>query len=307
MTNATTMRSSLTILFIFAACTLLWTQARGQSLTVDLGNDTSFCADFESADSVLLGASLNVQGGQLPYSYRWFGKFIYDAGFYELNAGSVFDTTAANPTLYVPDHELDSAMLFLEVTDINGLQAVDSIFLRFCTYGPIPLGNTVICPVVGDTIEMYANPASSCGIDSVSWFPENLFVEQIDNYRARFVVDEEFMDHIPNAVFHMNTGCDMDMGYSDPLVICVQPLGVTETEIDSDFDVFPNPSNGSFTITDIDPGSELSIYNASGSLILSRNVNDASIIVDKDLSPGIYFIQLSLNGEAKTTKLVVTP
>ncbi len=84
-------------------------------------------------------------------------------------------------------------------------------------------------------------------------------------------------------------------------------LGITENTFPAKFVIFPNPTNGKFTI---DLGEEyqnvtVEITNILGQIISSEKYVSAKII-EKEItsSAGIYFVKVSSEGASKTLKLI---
>ncbi|MCB9426915.1 MAG: T9SS type A sorting domain-containing protein [Flavobacteriales bacterium] len=79
-------------------------------------------------------------------------------------------------------------------------------------------------------------------------------------------------------------------------------LGVGDYEINHiSFDVVPNPSTGSFTITSEEPV-EVLLFNAQGSLLKAYDVKN-SFFVQQSLSKGVYFV--NQKGTRNTKKLII--
>ncbi len=78
--------------------------------------------------------------------------------------------------------------------------------------------------------------------------------------------------------------------------------------ISNEFTVWPNPNKGLFSVRSdltIWKGGGLSIYNASGKLILSRKINQNIITVDIAKKPkGVYFIKLKKGADELNSKLI---
>jgi hypothetical protein len=71
-----------------------------------------------------------------------------------------------------------------------------------------------------------------------------------------------------------------------------------------DFNIYPNPSNGVFTI-DIDKPCELTITNMAGKVIMKRKVNNNDIIDLSNQGQGLYSITAKTNGKTKTLLMVL--
>ena len=67
--------------------------------------------------------------------------------------------------------------------------------------------------------------------------------------------------------------------------------------------VYPNPSNGIFTIS-LDGNFDYQIINILGDVIINENANNSTIVDISELSDGIYFVRLISNGAEKTVKLI---
>lgn len=72
------------------------------------------------------------------------------------------------------------------------------------------------------------------------------------------------------------------------------------------FSIYPNPTKDHLYIENLTEPVEIEIYNLSGKVLLSQEVNEANKQVNlSQLSNGVYLYQLSQNGqEVKTGKLV---
>lgn len=276
----------------------------GQSFEVDLGPDQKFCESFfqETLEA-------EITGGVEPYSYTWTivenwlntedvlsDRFIADP---EITAGTY-------PTPGFPFEELisDWATVRLQVTDSTGAVAQDEMELLVCelyinwepSYRFIEQGDTLIYSAFADY---------SCAGNVVSWQTSGCTV--ID-YPSDNTIEVIVTSLDPSVQVSVNDpiGCGYPQRWVQPTNVLVIPTGLSEAEED-DLVIFPNPSDGECTISNIETGSEISMFNAAGALLLNEKSLGTSHEIDEVLSPGIYFIQISLNGDAKTTKLVVTP
>ncbi|MCW5907512.1 MAG: DNRLRE domain-containing protein [Chitinophagales bacterium] len=70
--------------------------------------------------------------------------------------------------------------------------------------------------------------------------------------------------------------------------------------------VYPNPSNGVFTISlteNIENGT-VRLFNVAGEIVLEEPMNGKTKTINAQLSKGFYFVQVNANGNRYTTKLV---
>ena len=92
--------------------------------------------------------------------------------------------------------------------------------------------------------------------------------------------------------------------FIDKLEFSNFPVGNNTHLISSDFNIYPNPSNGNFYILRKNKSAintEISIYNAVGTQILNRKTSSNQINVN--LPNGIYFLKIDGSNEIK--KLVI--
>ena len=84
-------------------------------------------------------------------------------------------------------------------------------------------------------------------------------------------------------------------------------LGVEDFSLNAST-VYPNPSNGSFSVQTKTNLNTIDIYSQSGQFVKTINVSDKSNKVDvqvKDLSTGIYLIELKNDSEKSWKKVIV--
>lgn len=86
---------------------------------------------------------------------------------------------------------------------------------------------------------------------------------------------------------------------------CV-PLGTANIQsiVNKEITLYPNPSDGVFTISGLTQKVKLRVFNSTGQLILSREVNTVNVQLDlTNETRGIYFIELDLEGGTLHKKL----
>ncbi len=95
-----------------------------------------------------------------------------------------------------------------------------------------------------------------------------------------------------------------------PGTIAPRPQEVVElksmSEPTFDFEAFPNPSNGDFTISSSEPGT-FNILNELGQLVRTVEITEANgnQVNVENMPNGAYFVTGTLNGEAVTKKVMV--
>lgn len=147
---------------------------------------------------------------------------------------------------------------------------------------------------VGDTVVLTAiNPASSYTW-STGDTTASISVTQSGNYSVTTI---DFLT------------CESDTSINVVFEPC--PLGLDEMKTLSTFTVYPNPSDGKITLTDVNlstPFYTLDITNSLGQLVYSRKQISTSGNLVIDLSKekaGIYFIQLSDGEKQLRQKLIL--
>lgn len=82
-------------------------------------------------------------------------------------------------------------------------------------------------------------------------------------------------------------------------------LSIEENSID--FAVYPNPNNGTFTITyDKSINGDVVISNMMGQTVYSENFSGGSMLINQDLTPGIYMVKvLDQQAELVTKKIII--
>ena len=81
---------------------------------------------------------------------------------------------------------------------------------------------------------------------------------------------------------------------------------VTSVEDEAVFTIYPNPSdNGYFQINGIDPGTQVSVYDLHGRLILSQKTTESRASLEIPGDKGVYVINLTNVKYSETRKLMV--
>ncbi len=85
--------------------------------------------------------------------------------------------------------------------------------------------------------------------------------------------------------------------------ISMSEIGISNTNL-IDFSVYPNPSKGIIHI-DINGNGNLSVVNALGKTVLEKKITGDKVITMKELSSGIYFINITSMNKTKTRKVII--
>lgn len=82
-------------------------------------------------------------------------------------------------------------------------------------------------------------------------------------------------------------------------------LYVEEEKSKSEIDLYPNPSNGAFTIQSNEPIEQISIIDASGRLVYSEKLNTPSYVYQNQMSKGMYFVKIQTKMETLTKSIII--
>lgn len=86
-------------------------------------------------------------------------------------------------------------------------------------------------------------------------------------------------------------------------------LGIDDLVISEQISLFPNPSNGTFTLKYNGVSSLVKgfIYDVSGKIVSKLDLTDfaGSKVIETNLSAGIYLLEVQSNSERKTSKLII--
>lgn len=98
--------------------------------------------------------------------------------------------------------------------------------------------------------------------------------------------------------------------YLDKIMVTEGTTGISEAEILNTFDVYPNPSNGSFTVSfeKLSIISKVSVLSPIGQTVFeSTDLNpEMSINLNNQLKSGVYFVRVENNsGQAAVRKLTI--
>jgi len=83
------------------------------------------------------------------------------------------------------------------------------------------------------------------------------------------------------------------------------PIAVNEISFENYVSIYPNPTNGEFTVYGLRSTVELSVYNVYGEKVYSQIVNSKSNIVYLDVTSGIYFMKIISDKKIVNKKIVI--
>jgi hypothetical protein len=178
------------------------------------------------------------------------------------------------------------------VTDAGGCPATDEVSILIYPVNASAGNSVTICQ--GGTVTLNAS-----GGNSYSWYPSAfLNTTTIANPTASPTVTITYYAKITDTA-----GC-----YAiDSVKVFVDScfVGVTEENISTYINIYPNPSTGIFTLQM--PEGEIEIYNALGENIYSSKIFSKASEIDLDKQQnGIYFLRLKTEKGIETRKIILT-
>jgi hypothetical protein len=81
--------------------------------------------------------------------------------------------------------------------------------------------------------------------------------------------------------------------------------GLEESSFSDGINVFPNPSNETFTISGLSMNATVSVYNLVGEIISSSIASSSTETFTLNASDGVYFIHVKSGAKQAVKKIVV--
>lgn len=221
------------------------------------------------------------------------GTVILDAGVYASYSWSNGDLTQTSVITSTGSYSV-------MVADINGCEDSDTLMITINTppTAGLVLSFTNVCEDAGIQALTGGTPAggvySGVGVTGSDFSPATAGA-------GTFVIDYIYADI---------NGCSDTASQSVTVTVC---LGYNETFSDAGMSIYPNPSNGLFTLelNDLKAGVlSLVVIDGAGRKVMDKqiNANTTSIRTELDLGSldnGFYFLLLKSGDASKTVKLVL--
>jgi len=126
-------------------------------------------------------------------------------------------------------------------------------------------------------------------------------------------------ENVPTACSNANTNRGVYVSKDTVLIaVCFSQCspcagnGISEGDIASSINIFPNPSNGQFVIASETPPagragkqSLIQVYNTVGEKVFSKLITSESETINLNETSGIYFLRIESNGHTSFSKLVI--
>lgn len=92
----------------------------------------------------------------------------------------------------------------------------------------------------------------------------------------------------------------------DIFITATNTTGIEETVYSNGLNIYPNPSNGTFTIESVLDINEINVYNAYGSLVLRKLINQSNNEIDlNSYGKGIYYVNVRYNNDTTYSGKVI--
>lgn len=232
-------------------------------------------AFITQGDSVAFcsGASITLNAVTTPgNSYQWFyGNFAVSGG----TTASLIANSAGNYTVEVTDGACSSISAPIYV-GLNPSPSTPAIFeASGILNSTAPAGN-----------QWYLNGQAISGATASTFTPT-----QTGNYTV--IVTNSFGCSNGSPVFNYN------------------PSSIGNTRLNTDWFIYPNPSQGVFFLSTSDSFKQgtISIYNTLGALVLQENLNGSASETPQTLhlnvAPGVYYVKVKNNQSESVQKLVM--
>jgi len=253
-------------------------------VSVTIAGPDTFAVDKFITDVTCFGLndgriSVNATGGTPPLEYS------VDNTNWSTNS-QINSLSAGNYTVYIRDnHNCTTEIDSIEIIEPTELIVVDSIIAA--TSSTSTDGSIYLNVTGGSPIYYYS-------LDSISFKVSNFFNNLAAGNYTTYVVDLKGCVVVTEV--HLHT------------------VSVNELFSDNNLVVFPNPTNGRFSVkigSDvIKYGAEITVRDVSGKLIFSTLIdpkaNDFTQEIDLSKNAkGIYLVAITANQESKTIKVIL--
>ncbi|MAC96641.1 MAG: hypothetical protein CMC96_14210 [Flavobacteriales bacterium] len=124
------------------------------------------------------------------------------------------------------------------------------------------------------------------------------------------IVDLSPFKGVVKLIFRGKVGNDYrsDIAIDDVIVYDAQPVGIGELSgVEKvDWEIYPNPTNGNFTISGLNSNTRLKIYNSMGEIVHSSMVLvENEVLKINHLSNGLYFVEAIEESKRSVKRLIV--
>lgn len=217
----------------------------------------------------------------------------------EFCEGETLDITANSSTTIDYQWMMDGSNISGETTDVYSANMSGNYQLYFSNATEACVGTTdsiylEMLPAPAPVINVTAAVLSTGTFSTYQWYFEGTAITGATANEYTPTVDGEYSVVVTNA-----EGCEGEA------TITVNFTNTINAE-NSNFSIYPNPSNGLITVHANENGI-VSIYSVTGEIILTHTIsNNQNLNLDlTEVPTGIYFVELKVNNQIKTQKLII--
>lgn len=150
-----------------------------------------------------------------------------------------------------------------------------------------------------------SNSSNANYIHSMTFDNTNNLIVSGD-FSLQYFTGQEFVDFDPGAA--VVKGIDK-FGYTDGFIVKLNNLttGINESDINTNFKLYPNPNNGLFTLEfkNIDANTQIEIVNLLGEVVFEQKINLQTSQLNTNLKSGVYFVNTTDNNSKKSIQKIV--
>ena len=223
----------------------------------------------------------------------------FGEGNFLWNTGETTSSITVNP--------LTTSIFTVTLTSLEGCSIEDSIEVTVIN-GSNDTTNTEISADAGD--DVYACLNSNTELTATGG---GLYLWSTGEITATITVSPT---ETTTYYVTVSDGSDIDINDVDEVTVYVDNScsDIENRQVNEEFKVYPNPTNGILHIELIGYQNELniSLFNSTGTIIYSENINNYSLdktlkrnINLKRFGKGIYYARIANNGENSTKKVIV--
>ena len=150
----------------------------------------------------------------------------------------------------------------------------------------------------GQPVTFTAVPSGAGGMGyQVKWYRNNVFIPGITGNTWTAVAGTDIFHNTEvKAYLKSFSPCAIpDSAWSNGLKISIGTTGIDQRDWPEHFKLYPNPATGLVNIEGLKPDNELSLYDATGRIVLQRKITQTGIttIDMSQLAQGVYWIRFA--------------
>lgn len=249
-------------------------------------------------------AQVNYNGGISPYQVTWYSMPSQTVIRIDTTYNTAFDTISNLPPGDYAVSVIEWAVLFNACQNVIPQLTHFSVCDNAVGSGVIQLtGNDTVCTGTSVSIMYIPLPFGPVQIQNMIFFSDNPNCDPASSGGTFSCTPTQTTTF--SGLWFYSSNCPPIT--FPPLTVVVDPcLSTADAGVSPGVDVFPNPSEGSFTVTTTsNEVMTLNVFDNNGHLVYSKTVVHGEKITT-DLSAGIYFAEFTDGTQRSTKKLVIT-